>query len=162
MFLHSIQVLFIVIKRVYKLISVCTRILNDLQINRGLLLINRGKGDKDRVSILGVKILKYLNEYIKEYKPVKWLIEGPRGNPYSASSIRKIIQQASQNLTLPLKPTPHIFRHSFATHTLEAGTDLRYIQELLGHKSTKTTEIYTHVSNKDIAKIQSPLDSLKI
>jgi integrase/recombinase XerD len=134
----------------------------DVQISRGMLIVKSGKGDKDRVTILGSKIMKYLGQYLAEYKPVKWLFEGPGGNPYSNSSVRKIIDNAAARLSLPLKPTPHVFRHSFATHSLEMGTDLRYIQELLGHQSTRTTEIYTHVTNKDLIKIPSPLDSLNL
>jgi integrase/recombinase XerD len=136
--------------------------LADLQLSRGVLIVKSGKGDKDRVTILGYKMVKYLEQYTAVFKPVKWLFEGPGGNSYSNSSVRQVINKAAARLKLPFKPTPHVFRHSFATHSLEMGTDLRYIQELLGHQSIRTTEIYTHVTNKELIKMQSPLDKLNI
>ena len=133
----------------------------DLQASRGLIQIREGKGKKDRVSVLGSN-MKYFDEYLKIYKPRKWLFEGACGGPYTTTSIRKIVEKATMNLQVPIKVTPHVFRHSFATHSLEMGTDLRYIQELLGHQSSKTTEIYTHVSNRELSKISSPFDRLNI
>jgi len=136
--------------------------IGDVDFERGTIRVNRGKGDKDRVTVLGSKIVKYLESYIALYKPNHWLFEGAGGRPYSASSVRAIIKKASESLELPVKATPHVFRHSFATHSLEMGTDLRFIQELLGHKSSRTTEIYTHVSSPTLQKIPSPLDSLDV
>jgi integrase/recombinase XerD len=136
--------------------------IGDIQIARGLINIRHGKGNKDRVSVLGTNIIQYLEEYLKLYKPKRWLFEGTNGGPYSAVSIRSIVKRATMDLQTGVKVTPHVFRHSFATHSLEMGTDLRYIQELLGHQSSKTTEIYTHVSNRELAKISSPFDRLKM
>ena len=96
--------------------------------------------------------------YIDNYKPNYCLFEGLNRNKYSTSSIGKIIKKSAFKAGIEQNVTAHMFRHSFATHMLEQGIDLRYIQSLLGHASSKTTEIYTHVSNKSLAKIKSPLD----
>jgi len=104
-----------------------------------------------------------LRKYWKEYKPVKWLFEGARTGRYlSTRTVEKILEYACEKAGIRKDVSVHTLRHSFATHLLEGGTDLRYIQELLGHTSSKTTEIYTHVSTKSIGKIKSPLDTLKL
>jgi site-specific recombinase XerD len=89
-----------------------------------------------------------------------WLFAGQKGKQYSATSIGKVVKEISGKAEIKKRVTPHMLRHSFATHHLEQGTDLRYIQELLGHESSKTTEIYTHVSDKDISKLINPLDKI--
>ena len=95
------------------------------------------------------------------YKPQTWLFEGQiRGEPYSEKSLQSVLKQSLDKTNINKPVTLHWLRHSYATHLLEAGTDLRYIQELLGHKSSKTTEIYTHVSTKNLQKIKSPFDDL--
>lgn len=91
-----------------------------------------------------------------------WLFEGQYGEQYSDSSIQNILKSACNKAGIKKKVTAHTLRHSFATHLLEHGTDLRYIQELLGHSSSKTTEIYTHITHKGMEKIKSPLDNLEI
>ena len=102
-----------------------------------------------------------LKDYYKEFRPKDFLFEGQNGVPfYSGESIVKVIKTAAMKAGIRKRVYPHILRHSFATHHLEQGTDLRYIQELLGHKSSKTTEIYTHVTEKSIQKIKSPFDDL--
>ena len=98
--------------------------------------------------------------YFKAYRPVKYLFEGPNGGPYSASSIRKILERAVKRAGIQKSVVVHTLRHSFGTHLLENGTNLRYIQVLMGHGSPKTTEIYTHVAQGDIHKVVSPLDHL--
>ena len=106
-----------------------------------------------------------LREYWRKYKLSKWLFEGARDGRYlSIRSVQKIFEQACEKTCIGGKKevTIHNLRHSFATHLLEGGTDLRYIQELLGHKDSKTTEIYTHVSTKSLGRILSPLDKLKL
>lgn len=108
--------------------------------------------------ILSEKILLILRKYYKEYKPNKYLFEGAKGGKYSPTSIAKILKSAAQKAGIHKNVTPHILRHSFATDLLEQGTDLRYIEELLGHNSSKTTEIYTHVSKKAIGNIKNPVD----
>ncbi|MHC1704971.1 MAG: tyrosine-type recombinase/integrase [Tenuifilaceae bacterium] len=129
--------------------------------NRGLLIIKQAKGNKDRVVPLSEKIIEMLREYYLMYKPKVWLFEGQvKGEPYSEKSLQSVLKQAIKKANIRKPVTLHWLRHSYATHLLESGTDLRYIQELLGHKSSKTTEIYTHVSTQSIQKIKSPFDDL--
>lgn len=135
--------------------------ISDIQSDRGLIRIENAKGGKDRFSLLSTPLLEQLREYYRQFKPQNWLFEGPvAGNQYSATSIAKILSEASWKAGIRRRVTPHMLRHSFATHILEQGTDLRYIQELLGHGSSKTTEIHTHVSRQHIGKIKNPLDDI--
>ena len=134
--------------------------LTDIDVSRMTVRINAGKGKKDRITILSKAFLKYLKPYLAAYKPEYFLFEGSPGVQYSATSVGKIISNAALKAGLSQHVTPHMLRHSFATHLLEAGTDLRYIQSLLGHSSVKTTEIYTQVSMSHINSIVSPLDSV--
>jgi integrase/recombinase XerD len=128
---------------------------------RNLVLLKNAKGNKDRIVPLSPKILEMLREYYIVYKPTNYLFEGQiKGQPYDARSLQLIMKQALQKAGITKPATLHWLRHSFATHLLETGTDLRYIQELLGHSSSKTTEIYTHVSTKSIRQIKSPFDDL--
>lgn len=128
---------------------------------RGLVIIKQAKGKKDRVVPLSHKILELLREYYLVYKPKAWLFEGqPRGTCYDERSLQAVLKQSIQKANISKPVTLHWLRHSYATHLLESGTDLRYIQELLGHSRSTTTEIYTHVSNKELQKITSPFDSL--
>ena len=128
---------------------------------RMVLIIKQSKGRKDRIAPLSSKIVELLQSYYKAYKPQLFLFEGAqRGQAYDARSLQNVLKQnlARTNINKPV--SLHWLRHSYATHLLENGTDLRYIQEILGHSSSKTTEIYTHVSNKSIQKIVSPFDTL--
>lgn len=134
--------------------------IEDVKSDRNLLYIRSAKGGKDRYSLLSEISLEYLREYYKFYHPREYLFEGQYGGRYSEASIRKILKIAMAKARVTNRATVHTLRHSFATHLLEHGTDLRYIQELLGHNSTKTTEIYTHVSKKEIGLIKSPADTL--
>ena len=120
--------------------------------------VREGKGVKDRVTILSPLLLELLRKYFKKYAPGHYLFEGPDGKHYSSSSIRKVLNKSVAKAGIRKKVVPHTLRHSFATHLLEHGTNLRYIQELLGHTSAKTTEIYTHVSTKKLDEVMSPLD----
>jgi integrase/recombinase XerD len=135
---------------------------NDIQSERKLILVRKGKGQKDRTVMLSDTLLGDLRAYYKMYTPKRFLFEGQYGDQYSAGSMRAVLKLACQRAGIKKPVTLHWLRHSFATHLLEAGTDIRYIQALLGHSSSKTTEIYTHVSNLHIGKIQSPLDGLGI
>ena len=103
-----------------------------------------------------------LNKYINEYKPKEYLFEGQFGNKYSGNSLAKVVKMAAQRAGINKHVTPHALRHSFATHLLENSIDIRYIQELLGHNTIKTTERYTHVANTTQSKIISPLDKLNL
>ncbi|MEZ4739390.1 MAG: tyrosine-type recombinase/integrase [Flavobacteriales bacterium] len=134
----------------------------DIIPERKQVVIRGGKGRKDRVSLLSEKILKKLDAYLAEYRPRTYLFEGQDGGAYSATSVQAIFKAAKRRAGITAPATVHTLRHSFATHLLEKGTDLRYIQTLLGHSSSKTTEIYTHVSTKALGKIRSPLDDLDI
>ncbi|MDD5152085.1 MAG: tyrosine-type recombinase/integrase, partial [Flavobacterium sp.] len=134
---------------------------SDIDSNRNIVLLKNAKGKKDRIAPLSPKILKMLREYYKDYKPAVWLFEGQiKGEQYSEKSLQSVLKQALQKTGITKPVTLHWLRHSYATHLLESGTDLRYIQELLGHSSSKTTEIYTHVSTKSIQQIKSPFDDL--
>lgn len=133
----------------------------DILSDRKLLHIKQSKGKKDRIVPLSDKLLEMLREYYKTYKPKIWLFEGQNeGEPYSEKSLESVLKQAVIKAKIRKPVTLHWLRHSYATHLLESGTDLRYIQELLGHKSSKTTEIYTHVSTQSIQQIKSPFDDL--
>jgi len=116
---------------------------------------------KDRYSILSNVILDTLRQYYTEYRPKKWLFEGEiKGRHITIRTAQRIFETACCRANIKKEVGIHSLRHSFATHLLKSGVDLRYIQELLGHKSSKTAEIYTHVSNKSLSSITSPLDNL--
>jgi integrase/recombinase XerD len=133
----------------------------DIDSKRGIIIIRQSKGKKDRIAPLSPKILEMLREYYVLSKPKIWLFEGQNiGEQYSEYSLQSVLKQALQKVGNKKPVTLHWLRHSYATHLLESGTDLRYIQELLGHSSSKTTEIYTHVSTKSIQLIKSPFDDL--
>jgi integrase/recombinase XerD len=135
--------------------------LKDVHSDRKLLLIRQSKGKKDRVVPISEKIISLLRDYYKLYRPNTWLFEGQKaGDKYSERSIQLVLNHALEKSSIKKPVTLHWLRHSYATHLLENGTDLRYIQELLGHNSSKTTEIYTHVSTKNIQRIKSPFDDL--
>jgi len=134
---------------------------NDIERGRNLLRIRQSKGFKDRIVPISDRTIEIVDIYIKRYKPERYLFEGQyRGEMYSASSLGKILKVACEKAGLRKEVSLHWLRHSYATHLLESGTDLRYIQELLGHKSSRTTEIYLHVTTKSIQKIRSPFDDL--
>ena len=133
----------------------------DIDSKRNIVIIRQSKGKKDRITPLSPKILELLRAYYILYKPKKWLFEGQEaGTQYSEQSLQSVLKQALQKSKIMKPVTLHWLRHSYATHLLESGTDLRYIQELLGHSSSKTTEIYTHVSTKNLQQIKSPFDDL--
>jgi integrase/recombinase XerD len=133
----------------------------DVERGRKLLRIKQSKGFKDRIVPLSEKIIGMIDDYINHYKPQKHLFEGQwPGEMYSASSLEKVFKNACEKAGLGSEVTLHWLRHSYATHLLEAGTDLRHIQELLGHRSSRTTEIYTHVSSQSLEKIRSPFEDI--
>jgi len=132
--------------------------IEDIDSQRMMIFIRRGKGNKDRYTVLANSVLYDLRLYYREYNPQKYLFEGSDCDTYSPTSIRKILNEAVRRAGIFKRVTPHMLRHSFATHLLEDGVDLRYIQTLLGHNSSKTTEIYTHVAKHAIKGIKSPLD----
>ena len=131
---------------------------SDIDSGRMVITIRGAKGKKDRISLLSENILELLREYYIKYKPKKYLFEGQSGGKYSPTSVANILRKSAIKSGIKKNVTPHMLRHSFATHLLEQGTDLRYIQELLGHNSSKTTEIYTHISKNAIDRIRNPID----
>jgi integrase/recombinase XerD len=135
----------------------------DIDAKRGVLIIRQAKGRKDRIAPLPEMIVDMLRGYYKEDRPSKWLFEGQQsGEAYSEQSIELVFKKALRISGVKPPATLHWLRHSYATHLLEGGTDLRYIQELLGHKSSKTTEIYTHVSIRNLQAIRSPIEGFDL
>ncbi|MGM0739016.1 MAG: site-specific tyrosine recombinase/integron integrase [Bacteroidota bacterium] len=134
----------------------------DIDSKRGVIRIRHSKGAKDREVPLSKKALDQLRTFYKAYHPKDFLFEGQFGGPYSTRSIQALFRKALIKCGIKKRATVHTLRHSYATHLLENGTDLRIIQELLGHKSSKTTEIYTHVSQQTKQKIPNPLDQLDL
>lgn len=135
--------------------------IEDILKERMLIVIRQSKGRKDRIIPISSRLMSILEEYVKLYKPKVWLFEGQRaGEAYSEGSLQAVLKQSVQESGIKKPVTLHWLRHSYATHLLESGTDLRYIQELLGHKSSRTTEIYTHVSTHSLQRIRSPFDDL--
>ena len=133
--------------------------LEDLDRDRGLVRIRAGKGKKDRLTLLSQTALTLVDTYLAGVDPGVWLFAGARvGRHLSTRSVQKITAAARARAGITKPVTPHVLRHSFATHLHEAGTDVRLIQELLGHASVRTTEIYTHVSRRQLQSIRSPLD----
>lgn len=128
---------------------------------RNLLIIKQAKGRKDRIVPLSLKIIEMLRQYYSAFRPQLYLFEGQKkGEPYDERSLQAVLKQALAKASINKPVSLHWLRHSYATHLLENGTDLRYIQELLGHSNSKTTEIYTHVSTKNLQNITSPFDYL--
>lgn len=128
-----------------------------------LVFIGGSKGRKDRYTLLSETALKTLREYWRQYKPAKWLFSAPdKERHITIRTAQRVFERACEKAGIKKDVTIHSLRHSFATHLLESRTDLRYIQELLGHKSSKTIEIYTHVSSKSLGRIKNPLDTLNL
>jgi len=135
---------------------------SDIDSKRMQIRVSQAKGKKDRYTLLSPKTLDLLRRYVTQYKPKEYLFEGFNYQPYSDRSIQSILKSAVKTAGIEKRITVHTLRHSFATHLLENGTDLRYIQSLLGHESSRTTEIYTHITTKGFDQIKSPLDNLNI
>ncbi len=136
--------------------------LTDIDADRKLIFIWGGKGNKDRIVPLSDKLYDNLRWYISIYKPEEYLFEGIHGSHYSARSVQQVLKRALVKAGIRKNASVHSLRHSCATHMLESGTDLRLVQEILGHRSIKTTEIYTHISTRNILNVKSPLDNLDI
>ena len=133
--------------------------LRHIDIDRRQLIIKNAKGRKDRNVILAEGFLPLLQNYIMTYRPQRYFVEGQKGGRYSAVSVRAFLKRSCRWAGITKAVTPHTLRHSYATHLLENGIDIRYIQELLGHSKPETTMIYTKVSKKDLLQIESPLDT---
>jgi len=135
--------------------------IHDIDFARNVVIVREGKGQKDRQSLLSETFKELLQAYLQEYKPKEYVFEGATGGQYSERSLETVVKEAAARAQIPKHITPHKLRHSFATHLLENAVDIRYIQELLGHSSIKTTERYTHVAVSKKKTIVSPLDRLK-
>ena len=134
----------------------------DIDIDRQVININGGKGAKDRITLLSPYMLRMLEQYKDLYKPNRLIFEGPGGKRYSERSVNAIVKRCCRVSGISKQVSAHTLRHSFATHLLENGTDIRYIQTLLGHESSKTTERYTHVTKRGFERLRSPLDDLDL
>jgi site-specific recombinase XerD len=133
----------------------------DVHSQRMLIHVRSGKGDKDRFTLLSVRLLNELRAYWMQYRPETWLFPNRSGSQMAPSSIQHVYYQAKEKAAIETGHGIHSLRHSFATHLLEAGTELPDISRLLGHRSLSTTGKYLHVTNRQIQGIQSPLDLLR-
>ena len=136
--------------------------ITDVDSDEMRIFISSAKGNKDRYVILSDKLLKLLREYFKKYRPREWLFESNPGLRYSKRNLQKSFQIAVKKSVITKPATLTILKNSFAVHLLEKGFDVRYIQQMLGHKHAKTTMKYLRVSKRDLSVIQSPLDTLDI
>lgn len=134
--------------------------IEDIDSKAMTVKIVNAKGKNDRIVMLSEKLLELLRKYFKKYKPKIYLFEEQYGEKYSTRSIQQIFNNAVKKVGIKKKVTVHTLRHSFASHLLDSGTDIRFIQELLGHKYLSTTQIYTHINPASVKKIRSPFDNL--
>jgi site-specific recombinase XerD len=143
--------------------EVCNLRIEHIDSDRNIILIKKSKNMKDRISILGKNNLNILRDYYMVYKPRGWLFPGQnKNNHISVRTVEKVFENVIKKAKILKPATVHWLRHSFATHLIESGVNLRYVQSLLGHSSPKTTMIYTHVSSKKFEDIESPLDNIII
>lgn len=136
--------------------------IRDIDSERMTIYIKQAKGKKDRYTILSPVVLDLLRKYFKKYQPKEYLFEGQKGGKYTATSSAKLFKNILKKAGIKKQVTLHTLRHSFATHLVEDGVSIAYIQKLLGHNSIKTTMIYTHIANESLIKIKSPLDSIDL
>jgi integrase/recombinase XerD len=137
--------------------------MDDINWDRNQIFVDKGKGKKERYVNLSQQFKEILQVYVHQFKPIHYLFEGQDIiNQYSGRSIQNVVKKATSIAGITQKVSPHTLRHCFAIHLLDAGTQLPYIKELLGHKDIKTTMIYTHITTSSIEKVVSPLDKLRI
>ena len=134
--------------------------IEDIDFDRKQLKVRKGKGKKDRVVSLSTKIYGLMNDYLNSYTPKVFMFNGQNGGRYSAVSVRKFLAKATKKAGIKKSVSPHTLRHTYATHLLESGVDLKYVQELLGHSRPETTQIYLHVTQKKLLEVSSPIDTL--
>lgn len=133
----------------------------DIDSKRMVISVRTGKGDKDRYTVLSARLLTYLRAYFRRYRPEEWLFPGHgKSGHITPEATRSAFRRATASIGISKRVTPHVLRHCFATHLLESGVDIEIIRVLLGHRSLRTTEVYTHVSTELIGQVQSPLDLL--
>jgi len=133
--------------------------ISDIDSKRMMVRIENSKGNRDREVMLSENLLILLREYYKAYKPKKYIFEGQGGGKYTARSAEQVFKKALRNAKINKEASLHTLRHSYATHLIEQGIDIRIVQELLGHKNIKTTQIYTHITDIRKLKIKSPFDN---
>lgn len=133
---------------------------DDINVSRSLIRVRQGKGRKDRFTLLSKPLIKKLTEYRELYKPKIWLFERMPGEQFTESIVSKRLKAAAQEAGITKRIYPHLLRHSFATHLIEQGTDLKIVKELMGHNSIRTTEIYVHIADTFKSNIKSPLDDI--
>ena len=131
--------------------------INDVDLSEGTGWVRKGKGSKDRLIVISQNLTNEISEYIRG-RDHKYIFS--KEEPLTTRNIQKIIKNTSKKAGINKKVTPHTLRHSFATHLLEQGTDIRIIQTILGHASLNTTQVYTHISSEQIKKVQNPFDLL--
>lgn len=136
--------------------------LSDLDRDRNILHIREGKGNIDRITPVSAMVWEKIDEYNHSYHPRVYLFEGQKGGKYSSESVYRVFKEALNNAGIKKEVGVHSLRHSYATHLHESGLDIKYIQELLGHKSTRTTEIYTHISRRNLVAVRSPIEDLDV
>jgi integrase/recombinase XerD len=143
-------------------VSECANMkLNHLDLNEGIARVKGGKGKKDRIIILSKKWIHNLKKYLKRKKvPSEFVFSKKNGKPITADAIERMVKKYAIKAGIKKKVTPHVLRHSFSTHLLESGENIRKIQELLGHSNLATTQIYTFVSTEELKKVKTPLDNL--
>lgn len=135
--------------------------IKDIRSSEKIIRINQSKGNKDRIVVsLPDKLLYILRDYYLVYKPTNYLFEGEKGNRYSERSVQLVLKKSLANAKIKTEDTVHTLRHSYATHLIQSGIDVRIVQELLGHENIKTTMIYTHITDIDKKRTPSPLDFL--
>lgn len=134
--------------------------IKDIRSSEKIIRINQSKGNKDRIVSLPDKLLYILRDYYLVYKPTNYLFEGEKGNRYSERSVQLVLKKSLANAKIKTEGTVHTLRHSYATHLIQSGIDVRIVQELLGHENIKTTMIYTHITDIDKKRTPSPLDFL--
>lgn len=133
---------------------------HDINVSRSLIRVRQGKGRKDRYTLLSKPLVRKLTEYTKLYKPQEWLFERYKGEPFTESIVSKKLKEAAKEAGITKRVYPHLLRHSFATHLIEQGTDLKIVKELLGHNQLKTTEMYVHIADTFKSSIRTPLDDI--
>lgn len=143
-------------------VSECVKLnIKDLDLNDCTARVRGGKGGKDRLIILSKKWVEEIKPYLEHKKTAsEFVFSKKNGSPYSVDTIQRIVKRYAIKAGIQKNVTPHILRHSYATHLLEGGENIRKIQELLGHSDLSTTQIYTHVSTEELKKVKSPLDTL--
>ena len=133
---------------------------DDINVSRSVIRVRKGKGKKDRYTLLSKPLVVKLTEYNRIYRPKVWFFERRPGEPFTESIVSKRLKAAAREAGITKRIYPHLMRHSFATHLLEQGTDIKIVKELMGHNNIKTTEMYVHIADTYMSKVKSPLDDI--